>query len=63
MKLLTKLSLFTVVVVLLTALTTTFFSITTIRGIIYDLNSQLIQNDLENLQSLIEAEHLALKKI
>ncbi len=62
MKLLTKLSLFTIVVVLLTALTTTFFSIATIRGIIYDLNSQLIQNDLENLQSLIEAEHLALKK-
>ncbi len=62
MKLLTRLSLFTLVIVLMTALTTTFFSINTIRGIIYDLNSQLIQKDLDNLQSFIEDEYLALQK-
>ena len=62
MKLLARLSLFTLIIVLVTALTTTFFSINTIRGIIYDLNSQLIQKDMDNLQSFIEGEYYALQK-
>lgn len=62
MTLFTKLSVFTIIVVLLTALTTSILSITTIRDIIYDLNSQLIQKDLSNLQSYISDEHRALKK-
>lgn len=62
MKLLTKLSVFTIMVVLLTALTTTLFSISTLRDIIYDLNSQLIQKDLKSLQRSIAEEYHALEK-
>ena len=62
MKLITKLSLFSLMLVLMTALTTTLFSISTIRGIIYDLNSQLVRKDLTSLQSAITEEYRALEK-
>ena len=62
MKLLTKLSLFSLMLVVMTALTTTLFSISTLRGIVYDLNSQLIQKDLASLQTFITEEYQALEK-
>ena len=62
MKLLPKLSLFTIFLVTVTAVMSILISINTIKGIIYDLNSQLIQNDLENMQQRIEQEYDALQQ-
>ena len=62
MKLLPKLSLFTILLVSSTALMSIFISTNTIKGIIYDLNSQLIENDLNNMQQRIRQEYNALEK-
>ncbi|MCK5649094.1 MAG: EAL domain-containing protein [Gammaproteobacteria bacterium] len=62
MRLLPKLSLFTIFLVTATAVMSILISINTIKGIIYDLNSQLIQNDLENMQQRIEQEYDALQQ-
>lgn len=62
MRLLPKLSLFTIFLVTSTALMSILISANTIKGIIYDLNSQLIENDLENMQRRILQEHDALKQ-
>ncbi len=60
MKLLPKLSLFTIILVSLTAVMSIVIGINTIKGIVYDLNSQLVQNDLDNMQQHIEQEYDAL---
>ncbi|MCW8929475.1 MAG: EAL domain-containing protein [Gammaproteobacteria bacterium] len=62
MKLLPKLSLFTIVLVTTTAVISMFISINTIKDIIYDLNSNVIQNDLEHVQLRISQEYDTLKK-
>ncbi len=62
MKLLPKLSLFTVVLVTLTALMTILFSINTIKTIIYDLNAQLVEKNLANVHRHISKEYDALEK-
>lgn len=62
MRLLSKLSLFTIFLVTVTAVMGILISINTIKGIIYDLNSQLIENDLVNMQQRIEQEYNALQQ-
>jgi len=62
MKLLPKLSLFTVLLVTLTAFITILFSVNTIKVILYDLNAQLVQKDLETVHQFIEEEYNALQK-
>lgn len=62
MRLLPKLSLFSVLLVTSTAAVTIFIGFITIKGIIYDLNSQLIKNDLEHIQLQITQEYNVLEK-
>ena len=61
MKLLPKLSLFTVFLVTLTALITIFFSVNTIKLILHDLNSQLFQKELDTIHEFITEEYLRLQ--
>ncbi len=62
MKLLPKLSIFTFILVVSTALMTIFVSINTIRDILYDLNVQLIQKDINNIHKFITDKYSALEK-
>lgn len=62
MKLLPKLSLFTVMLVTLTLLITILFSVNSIKAILYDLNEQLIKKDMAIVHQFIEKEYSALQQ-
>ncbi len=62
MRLLPKLSLFSVLLVTSTAVMSIFIGFFTIKGIIYDLNSQLIENDLDYIQLQIAQDYDALEQ-
>lgn len=62
MKLLPKLSVFTFILVVSTALMTIFVSINTIRNILYDLNVQLIEKDINNIHQIITDKYASLEK-
>ena len=62
MKLLPKLSLLTIMLVTLTALMTILFSINTIKSIVYDLNTQLVEKDLTSVHQFIKEEYNALQQ-
>lgn len=62
MKLLTKLSLSVTTLLLFTTLVNIFFSVSSIKEIIYDLNAKVIKNDLNSMHHTILDQYLDLKE-